>query len=281
MRTIALIAARNEERVLAAALDNFVRQDISFYLIDNDSTDATVAIAERYHDRGLVGIERMPRGETYEWERILRRKEELAQLLDADWFIHADADEIRLPSRSDETLASALERADRDGFNAANFLEFSFMPTRESPTHEHPHFQETMLWYYPFAPQFPHRLTAWKKQQSRVDLAASGGHLVAFEGLKIFPETLRMRHYLCLSVPHAIEKWVNRRFADDEVAKGWHGWRAKMTADAIELPSEKELRRYISDDALDPSGPRSHHFMQDAYEAWVARTPSPADQRDS
>lgn len=272
MRVLAIIATYNEARVLATSLDNFVRQGVGFYVIDNDSTDSTVAIAERYGGSGLVGIERFPRTGVYEWRRILERKEELALTLEADWFIHADADEIRLPPGPGETLAAALERADRLGFNAANFFEFTFTPTRESPAHEHPRFQETMKHYYPFAPFFPSRLNAWKKGPERVDLASSGGHVVCFSGLRMSPELFKMKHYLYLSVPHAIEKYIERKYAAHEVERGWHGWRPKISAEAIGLPFESELRLYTSDDALDYLNPRTRHYLEDLHETWAART---------
>ena len=271
MRVIAILAVYNEARVLAASLDNVVRQGVEFYVIDNESTDDTVAIAERYRDRGLVGIERFPRAGIYEWEKILRRKEELAQTLDADWFIHADADEIRLPPTPDESLVSALERADRSHFNAVNFFEFTFTPTRELPAHEHPRFQETMRHYYPFSPAFPWRMNAWKNQPDRVDLASSGGHVVRFDRLRASPEMYKMKHYLYLSVPHAIEKYIERTFALHEIERGWHGWRTKIAAQAIDLPSQREMRQYTSDAALDPTDPRIRHHLQDLHEAWEAR----------
>jgi glycosyltransferase involved in cell wall biosynthesis len=271
VQIIAILAAYNEERVLAAALDNFVRQGVGFYLIDNDSTDATVSIAERYRGRGLVGIERFPRTGTFENRRLLQRKEALALELEADWFIHADADEIRLPPRSGETLAGALERVDAEGYNAVDFFEFTFTPTRESPAHDHPRFEHTMRDYYPFSPSRPARLNAWKRQPSRVDLASSGGHVVRFPGLRMSPELFKMRHYLYLSVAHAIEKFTQRHYDAEEVAEGWHWWRSRITREAIELPSENEMRRYTSDDALDPSEPRRRHHLHDAYEAWAER----------
>jgi hypothetical protein len=58
--------------------------------------------------------------------------------------MHADPDEIRLPHRSDLTLAEAFAEADAQGYNAVNFQEFTFMPTREAPDHDHPHSKQTM-----------------------------------------------------------------------------------------------------------------------------------------
>ena len=54
IRVIALLASYNEERFIAG-------QGLQVYLIDNESTDNTVAIAERYAGRGLIRIETLPR----------------------------------------------------------------------------------------------------------------------------------------------------------------------------------------------------------------------------
>jgi glycosyltransferase involved in cell wall biosynthesis len=61
IRVIALLASYNEERFIAGCLENLIGQGLQVYLIDNESTDNTVAIAERYAGRGLIGIETLPR----------------------------------------------------------------------------------------------------------------------------------------------------------------------------------------------------------------------------
>jgi glycosyltransferase involved in cell wall biosynthesis len=263
-RVVALLATYNEERFITNCLEHLIRHGVEVYLIDNCSTDRTIAIAERYLGRGLIDIETFPRAEgVYKWRSILERKEQLAATLEADWFMHADADEVRLPPRSTHSLAQTLTEVEAQGYNAVNFLEFTFVPTREEPDHDHPRFWQTMRWYYPFLPRFPHRLNAWKRQPERVNLAQSGGHRIRFPGLQMYPESFKMRHYLFLSVPHAIAKYVERNYDPAEVQKGWHGWRATLLGEKIELPLKEELRFYTSDGELDPSNPRKRHISED------------------
>lgn len=266
MRVIAILAAYNEERFIASCLEHLFRQGVESYLIDNCSTDRTVSIAERYLQRGLIEIESFPRHGIRSWRPLLERKEHLASILDADWFMHADPDEIRLPHRSDLTLAEAFAEADAQGYNAVNFQEFTFMPTREAPDHDHTHFQQTMRHYYPFSPAFPHRLNAWKRQPERVELAWSGGHLVRFPDLRMYPESFLMKHYMLLGVPHAVEKWVQQRFDPAALKAGWHDWRAHIQTERIKFPSQSELKYYIDDDHLDAANPRTRHFAAD----WAA-----------
>lgn len=261
MRVVAILATYNEERFIAACLEHLLQQGIEVYLIDNCSTDKTVKIANHYLNRGLIGIETFPREGIYRWRLILERKEQLAATLDADWFMHVDADEIRLSPQSNMTLAQAFTQAEECGYNTVNFMEFTFIPTLESPDHDHPAFQKTMRWYYPFLPLFPHRLNAWKRQPVPVELAWSGGHQIRFPGLHMYPKSFLMRHYLFLSIPHAIRKFVHRGYDPEEVEKGWHGWRPKLSPELIKLPKQTELRTYLSDDELDPSNPRTDHYL--------------------
>jgi glycosyltransferase involved in cell wall biosynthesis len=266
VRVIALLATYNERRFIEPCLKHLREQGIAAYLIDNCSTDDTVELAERWLGRGLIGIESFPRGEgdVYSWRSLLARKEELAQELEGDWFMHLDPDEIRLPPSGEGTLAQALETADGAGFNVVNFAEFTFVPTREAPDHDHESFLDTLDTYYPFAPAFPHKLTAWKATAGRVELAWSGGHRVRFPELKMYPISFPMRHYLFLSVPHAIEKFVQRRYDQDEVRSGWHVWRSKLSASDILLLSRPELRIAQPGIELDPSEPRTRHHLAEA-----------------
>lgn len=272
MRAIALLATHNERRFIEPCLEHLHSQGVDTYLIDNDSTDGTVELAERHLGRGLIGIEEFPHNGVYDWRGLLRRKERLAGELEADWFIHLDADEIRLPPSGYRTLTEALGAVDDAGYNAVNFIEFTFMPTREEPDHDHPDFERTLRTYYPFSPAFPHQLKAWKKTDT-VDLASKAGHKVQFPGLKMYPESFPMKHYLFLSVPHAIEKYVGRNFDPGEVESGWHGWRARITADDFRLPSRNELRFAPSDRDLDPGEPRIRHWVDSSLRAKQAGPP--------
>ena len=261
MRALAIIATFNEERFLAGCLEHLFAHGVEAYLCDNQSTDRTVAIAERYLGSGLRGIEQIPRDGVYRWRRILQRKEQLAAELEADWFIHLDPDEVPLPPRSGQTLAEGLAEADAGGYTAVNFSELAFVPTRESPDHDHPDYRRTMRWYYPFAPAPLHRVIAWKRQPNRVDLATSAGHLVRFPDRRICPVRFRLCHYIFLSPEHVVRKYVDKTYDADEVRDGWHGWRATLTPDSIRLPSQDELKTTDTDDDLDASSPRDTHWL--------------------
>jgi glycosyltransferase involved in cell wall biosynthesis len=261
------MAAYNEERFVGGCIEHLATQGIETYLIDNESTDATVEIAERSRGRGLAGIESFQRDGTYPWLGLLARKSELAATLDADWFVHVDADEIRLPPRAGLTLAEALAEVDRRGYNAVNFFEFTFVPTLEHPDHDHSRYQETMRWYYPYLPALPNRLNAWKRQDGPVDLVTTGGHVIDFGGIRPFPESFPMKHYLFVSIEHAVRKFVQRTYDPSEVEAGLHRKRAALRAADIALLPEADLRRYISDEELDRDEPWVQHPLFAAAEA--------------
>jgi hypothetical protein len=276
VRAVAILATFNEARFLAGCIEHLREQGVDVYVVDNESSDATVETAERYLGSGVIGIETMSRagGASDLHERLLR-KEELAQTLDADWLMHIDADEFHVAARPRRSLAQAFAEAEAGGFNAVNFIEYTFVPTREEPDHDHPAFAKTMRHYYPFIPSFPHRLNAWKKQEQRVDLASLAGHRVQFPGLVMSPHHLIMRHHLFLSVDHAIEKYIlSGGFIDRGVGRGWHAWRSEIDGQLIELPSQSELRYYTSDDLLDRSDPQRRHILADAVPRALSGRPS-------
>ena len=277
MRVIALLAAYNEERFIDSSLRRLARHGLETYLLDNGSTDRTIEIAERHLGDGLIAIEELPRGEaeTFSLPVILRRKEQLAATLDADWLIHLDADEVRVPPRSAQSLGDALADVDAAGYNAVNFREFTFIPTVEAPDHDHARYEQTMRHYYAFASKTPQKLTAWRRQDGGIDLVTNAGHEVVFPGINPCPEDFVMRHYLFLSREHAIEKYVRRRHDAAGLELGWHGWRTRLQHDVVEtrqelleLPSQSALREYVSDDTLDASNPLTRHEW---CEAWADR----------
>jgi hypothetical protein len=264
MRLVAILAAYNEERVIEACVRNLIRQGAEVYLIDNESTDRTVDLARRALGSALVGVETMPRAGVFSLRRQLDRKERIADRLDAHWIMHVDADEVHVPPPGYPTLREAFATVEEMGFNAVNFQEFTFIPTREAPDHDHPDYLSTMRWYYPFLPVYPNAVRAWKRQAGPVDLASTGGHRLRFPGLRLFPDSFSMRHYLYLSVQHAVTKYVDRVYDPEEVTAGWHRVRARLRPEMFRLPSQDELRTYVSDDQLDASNPRVRHYFAEA-----------------
>ncbi|HMP90413.1 MAG TPA: glycosyltransferase family 2 protein [Kiritimatiellia bacterium] len=275
MKIVALLFIYNESHVIRKCLDHLVRQGIHFFVTDNGSTDGTREIVLEFKDRGLIGCDNYPRGESFEFKRLLLHKAKLARDIDADWFIHHDADEFRMSNLPGETLHDAVCRIDALGFNAINFQEFTFIPTVEHPHHEPDTFLATMKWYYPFLPRPLHRVNVWKNGYDDLDFISSGGHWVQFKERRIYPESLSMRHYMYISLEQFLHKYRDRRHHPEELERGWHGWREQANESTYFIPSESQLKVYDPDQPwrLDARNPLHKHLISHSRMGNSAPTP--------
>jgi len=229
---VAIIAAYNEGDVIGQVVSDLIGQGVCAYLLDHGSTDDTVARTEPYLGRGLLGIERFPlegtgvapAADQFCWESILRRKEVLAAELEADWFIHHDADELRESPWAHLDLHDAIRTVDELGYNAIDFELLDFWPTHDGfrPGDD---MRQMFRYYAPGAPWNKVQIRCWKKTPDRVDLASSGGHEALFPNRRVFPLRFILRHYPIRSQTHGERKVFRERrarFAAAELAKGWH-----------------------------------------------------------
>lgn len=226
-RVVALISSFNEGDIIAAVIEHLVSNGIHAYLIDNHSTDDTVEQAGRWLGRGLLGIERFPAdGDTgrYAWGDILRRKEELAATLQADWFIHHDADEVREGPFPGLDLRDAIRWVDLLGYNCIDFRTIEFRPTDDAFRQG-----DDPKAYFQFMEEgsFVDRVQrkCWKAGVGPVALAETGGHDVSFEDRRVFPIRFLLRHYSVRGQTHGLRKVFSERrprFVPSERERGWH-----------------------------------------------------------
>jgi glycosyltransferase involved in cell wall biosynthesis len=264
LRIVALLAARNEALYLERCLAHLHAQGIQTCVIDNGSTDATEAIARSFVGRGVFRIDRLPYKGFFDLVEQLRYKERLTTEIEADWFIHMDADEIREAPAPGRTLHAAISAVDAQGYNAINFDEFVFLPTNDSDSFEGTDYVERMRYYYFFEPEALRRINAWKKTSQPVELTMSGGHMVQFEGRRIFPDNFVLRHYIVLSRRHAIAKYGSDRvYSIAEIEeRQWHGSRARFDPGKLKLPDRHSLKN-IESGRWDRSDPwRRHRFLE-------------------
>lgn len=252
---------RNEECYLARCLSYLHEAGIETCLIDNQSTDRTLKIARDFLQRGVFRIERVPFTGIFEWLRILEYKCQLAQEIDADWFIHHDADEIREAPKPFANLRAGIKDADEKGYNAINSHELVFTPTSVEQAFEGKDYVEEMKYYYYFKPRELHRVNIWKKTNATVDLAASGGHSVCFENRRIYPTDFILRHYILLSKKHAMEKYGKRNYDPKELARGMNVRRAGFDPECVRFPSQQDLKRVSGPGEWDLSEPWTKHFF--------------------
>lgn len=253
-RVIAIIAAFNEGDVIYHVIRDLIENDVEVYFIDNCSTDNTVAEASRMLGKGLLNIERFPdeaagparATREYAWGDLLQRKEELASELDAEWFIHADADEFRESLWPNLRLAEAMRLVDQLGYNAIQFQVLNFRPVNDSfmPGDD----VRKYLTAYESPGSFDElQIKAWKKCGPRINLVRSGGHEVSFPNRRVFPFRFPMRHYPIRSSQLGKKKVFNDRlprFMPEEKAIGWHVQYNKFQNGGKFLWQVQELREY-------------------------------------
>jgi glycosyltransferase involved in cell wall biosynthesis len=258
MKTVALMTVRNEIFYLERCLRHLFSQGIEVYLIDNDSTDGSAELAKRFLGRGLLAIERLAYPGYFDLGSALDLSARLAREIEADWFIHHDADEIREAPPGWGTLADGIARADQEGYNALNFDEFVFVPL-ENDNHENSDYVTAMRHYYFFEPAPFRRVNAWKKTGQPVDLESSGGHQARFEGQRIHPQPFVLRHYPALSRGHLVQKYSSRHYAEKDLARGWFGARRNFDPGSAEFPDRARLKTVDSRPAWDRSDPWKRH----------------------
>lgn len=232
LRIVALISTYNEGDVIYHVIGDLVQQGIEVYLLDHRSTDNTVEQASKWLDKGLIHIERFPDSarcsecnqDRFIWTNILKRKEELASTLGADWYIHHDADEFRESPFLGISLRSGIILANLFGFNAIDFCLLNFRPT-DNRFPEGGDVRGSLKWFQWGEGFNSLQIKAWKNTGNPVDLTTHAGHSALFKGRVIFPLKFILRHYPIRSQQHGEEKVLKQRrnrFVQEERDKGWH-----------------------------------------------------------
>ena len=261
VRLTAIIAVRNEALYLRRCCEHLERHGIQFAIIDNDSTDDTRVIAESFSGRGLACVVSHPYPGYYDWTGLLTRKEQLARELDGDWFMHLDADEIPEPPRRHDSWLERIAAVDGEGYTAINFDEFVFAPITEDERHEGRDYVEEMHYSYFFEPRPQRLIRAWRRT-AHVDLAGSAGHTVQLDDRRVYPVNCVLRHYIALSMDHLRRKYLRERvYSPDELAKGWHAMRSRLSLETIRTPPREELFDVRTDQDWTRSRPQQRHLF--------------------
>ena len=226
-RVVAFMRTFNEEDIIADSIQHLLAQGCEVYLLDGWSTDRTVERARAWMGRGLLEIEQFPPEGPIPFHpqlALLRRVERLAEEIDADWFIHIDADELRMSPWTGISLREGLYRVEQRGFNCVDHTVIEFPPTRDAGDPSRT--VADTLTHFTFSVDTSHFLQrkAWRKQPGRVQLAASAGHDVTFPGRRVYPFKFLLRHYPVRSQEHGERKlYLERRdrLNPFEVGRNW------------------------------------------------------------
>lgn len=253
-RVVALLAAHNEADVVGSVVRDLVEQGVEVYALDHASTDGTAEALAPFLGQGLLRIERFPEesgfpaadASVFALEHLLRRKEALAAELEADWYVHHDADEFREGFWEGVGLCEALERVDRLGYSAVDFEALHFPPTHDRFRPGDDPRQAFRLWE-PDPGQRRPRVQAWKRTSAGVDLRSTGGREARFEGRRVFPFRFLLRHYPFRGQAHGERKVFRERLPrllEAERSRGWHARHDALAPGHRFLRGEEGLRGY-------------------------------------
>ncbi len=225
-RACAILAVYNEVDILREAVEKLIAQEIDVYLIDNMSSDGTADCVAHLVGSGLIDIEQVrfeENGrEVYDWTALLRRKEAVSRLLDHDWFLHVDADEIHYAPWPGVSLREGIERVDAAGYNLINFKLFSFRLSADTLIDGD--FESAMTLYSATERFNQRQVKAWKAHPA-VNIAALGGHHIVVPDARVYPTRFIHKHYPVRSLEHGRRKILaerKARFSTAERQRGWH-----------------------------------------------------------
>lgn len=257
-RVCAIICAYNEEDIVEECLLSLIRNGVSVHFIDNGSTDRTAAIAGAFVGRGVTDVQSVVYRDTdgvprYDWISILKLKESLSKRLGYDWYIHADADEIRSSPWAGVSLSEAVDRVDFEGYSLINFKVFNFRPT--TPDFVCDGFEAAFTYYENAFSGDATQVKAWRGS-SPVDLHSTGGHRATIENGKVYPIRFVLKHYPLRNAEQILRKLTtdrSARFSVEELRKGWHRQYTEIPARVLETGcwAEALLTKYDEERELD------------------------------
>lgn len=258
---VAIVCARNESIHIRRCLRDLISDGIDVILIDHASSDDTVEKARVFLGRGLLSIERLEWNGAFSLEDQLNLKRRIIEQVAHDWVIHTDADEWLSSAKPDQSLLDGIRIADSAGANCINFDEFVFLPS-EGQSFEYEWYSWAMTSYYFFQSGYPQLMRAWKRDAGLV--STTGGHILEGNSLRLHSTDFILRHYIVLSLAHARSKYLSRKFAEAELARGWHKNRSIITSDNLKLPAAEKLKQISRPAAKDFSkADRVHtHFWE-------------------
>lgn len=261
MNITAIIGIRNESRYLPITLKHLTESDINIILIDNDSDDNTKDILKPFK-KYIVDYIKLPFKGYFDLTEQINIKNEIIENINADWVIHQDADEILESPFKNENLREGIERISNNGYNVINFHELVFIPTKQKSNFDNSNFLESMLHYYFFEPHPFRLMRAWKKDCG-YKLIAGGHNIESNDKTKFSPDTFILRHYIALSLDHAIGKYSSRTYSKIDISKGWHKKRLEFPS-KLSLPDENNLKKISCWDnkEWDLSEPLNKHFWE-------------------
>ncbi len=251
-KVLAIMHVYNEADIVAKTIEYLLSQEVDIYLVDNWSDDGSYEIMEGYAKRfsNRIMIERFPadgKKEYYDWYHQLERTEQINRELDYNWFIHYDADEMRISPWPGTTLREFIYHVDSMGYNLIDNTVIDFKLTNCKQV-DSIFMQDTWFDFGHRKGHFEQRKT-WKKAKE-LEIKSSGGHMAVVDYPKAFPLKVLNRHYPLRTIEQAERKIFKDRvprFQKEKQERGWHGHYDKIVNSLEYIEDSKELLLWDSE----------------------------------
>ena len=225
-KVLSIVHFYNELDVLKKTTEYLLAEGIDVYLVDNWSTDGSYEMAESLAKKnpGRVYVDRFPalcQSNYFDWHSQLEYTEEISKKLDYNWFIHYDADEMRVSPWKDKSLRDAIYYIDCLGYNLIDNTVIDFRITDENSDSI---FMKDVWFEFGNKPGHFKQVKTWKKTDE-IDIKTSGGHIAVIDNPRIFPLKILNRHYPLRSKVQAEKKVFHDRkprFVKEQKERGWH-----------------------------------------------------------
>jgi len=251
----AIINCYNEADIIEEVVLYLINQNVNVVVVDNWSNDGSYEIVKqltRAHPG--VRVARFPDAPTryFHWNEQLINTVKISEELGYGWYIHYDADEIRLSPWQNVDLQDAISFVDSLGYNAIDFTLLNFRYIKK----DQDYFDISLtqrLQYFEFGDRLSHfkQIKAWKYYGQKCDLNNSGGHQITFENRKVYPIKFLIKHYPLRSQEQASKKLFQDRFPrfpEERQKLGWHGHYDHITNNKLEGWNKSDLILYNSYD---------------------------------
>lgn len=248
VKVLAIIHAYNEEDVIDKTVEHLLEQNLDILVLDNWSTDNTYKKVEKlknkYPNRIMLSKypDNKPKENIYDWTKQLHKTEQISKELDYDWYVHYDADEIRISPFKNTTLSEMISFVDSLGYNAIDTTVIDFRMTKKDDNT----FGKNGYFEIGRKPSHFSQIKTWKKCND-IDLANSAGHLAIFKDQKVYPLKILNKHYPLRSFEQAKRKIFKDRlprFEKEKNEKGWHRQYDKIVKDEDLIYDEANLNKF-------------------------------------
>jgi glycosyltransferase involved in cell wall biosynthesis len=259
---LAILCVRNEILHIERALRQLIEDELEVCVIDNASSDGTREVVEAFVGRGVIMIVDLPWTGAFSLSDQLRAKSQVVENSLHDWILHVDADEWLQTPKSGQTLLQGIIEAESEGANCINFNEFVFIPL-DGADFAALGYHEKMTDYYFFQPNYPRLMRGWRRSAA-LSNNNTGGHILQGSNINKYKIDFHLRHYICLSENQAKNKYVDRRFSEEDLNRGWHGNRINIDPCQLVPKRNEHVFKLLSPLSRDfnTSRPTHRHFWQ-------------------